>query len=73
MKSRKLFAAMFVAGLFGSLAPTYAGEKEIGDPIVINGLQVAAVYLQPVKNVSDGIHDHQYGHTSGSGYSGCAR
>ncbi len=41
--------AIIVAGIFAASAPANADEKEIGEPVAINGLNVAAVYLQPVK------------------------
>lgn len=44
MKQRILIPML--AGLLGS-GPALAGEQPIGDPVELNGMEIAAVYLQP--------------------------
>ncbi|MBZ0218138.1 MAG: iron transporter [Fimbriimonadaceae bacterium] len=43
-----IYPALLAAATLLSV-PVLADEKEIGEPVSINGLEVAAVYLQPVK------------------------
>ncbi|AQW85298.1 ferrirhodotorulic acid ABC transporter, periplasmic binding protein [Campylobacter pinnipediorum subsp. caledonicus] len=42
----KFLNSALAVGLFGTLS--MAGEFPIGEPVEINGMQIAAVYLQPV-------------------------
>lgn len=48
MKKTLLSTAALVAAL-AVAQPVQAGEKPIGDPVEMNGMEIAAVYLQPVK------------------------
>ena len=38
-----------LAGIMVAPGPAVAGERPIGDPVDKNGMEIAAVYLQPVK------------------------
>ncbi|AQW80430.1 iron transporter [Campylobacter pinnipediorum] len=42
----KFLSSALAVGLFGTLS--MAGEFPIGEPVEINGMEIAAVYLQPV-------------------------
>lgn len=57
MSIKSLAASMtFAAATIGALStPALAGEKPIGDPHEINGMEIAAVYLQPIK--MEGMED----------------
>lgn len=43
----QIFAGMVAVTLMASQG-ALAGEKPIGDPVEINGMEIAAVYLQPI-------------------------
>jgi len=49
MKNMYKLATTLLAGTILSVGSAFAGEKEIGEPVAMNGLDIAAVYLQPVK------------------------
>lgn len=51
---KKMFAAAALAAFV--TAPALAGEQPIGEPVEINGMEIAAVYLQAV--TMEPHHDH---------------
>ena len=51
---KKIFSSFALASLFLSNV-AFAGEVPIGDPIEKNGMEIAAVYLQPIEMEPRGI------------------
>ncbi len=49
MKTTITSAVAVLAFALTTSGTALAGEKPIGDPVEINGMEIAAVYLQPVK------------------------
>lgn len=50
---KKLFSSVLALSLASSIA--FAGEQPIGEPVEINGMEIAAVYLQPIDMEPKGI------------------
>lgn len=49
MRVARLVALLALSIPLGLACPTFASEYEIGDPRILNGMEIAAVYLQPVE------------------------
>ena len=49
--SNKVKTMLALATIFSSAGQAMAGEFPIGDPVEINGMEIAAVFLQPTKMV----------------------
>ncbi|MDA3043818.1 iron transporter [Campylobacter sp. JMF_01 NE2] len=50
---KKLFSSVLALSLASSIA--FAGEQPIGEPVEMNGMEIAAVYLQPIDMEPKGI------------------